>query len=173
VTPARTDALSETARAEAAEYRQGSDRPLSGYLKTMSVYAGLVGSLSAAVWRTGRLPERVSAGDLALVALATHKTSRLLSKDPVTSPLRAPFTRFRGRSGEAELAEEPRDGDRHVIGELVSCPFCVDQWVATGYVFGLALAPRATRFLAGVFAVRAGADALQFGYDWLQRAATG
>jgi hypothetical protein len=55
----------------------------------------------------------------------------------------------------------------------VSCPFCLGQWVATAFSFGLVLAPRTTRFLAGVMAVRAGADALQFGYDALQQATTG
>ncbi len=50
------------------------------------------------------LPHGYSAADFALVSVATHKLSRLLAKDPVTSPLRMPFTRFEGTSGEAELA---------------------------------------------------------------------
>ena len=42
--------------------------------------------------------------------MATHKLSRIIAKDPVTSPLRAPFTTFEGTSGPAELAEEPSSG---------------------------------------------------------------
>ncbi len=51
---------------------------------------------------------RIQLGDLALLSVATHKISRLLAKDPVTSPLRAPFTRFEGTSGPAELKEDVR-----------------------------------------------------------------
>jgi hypothetical protein len=159
----------------AASYRQGADRPLSGYVGTMAAYTAAVGGLAGLARWTGRpLPERIGAGDLALLAVATHKTARLLAKDPVTSPLRAPFTTFQGRSGESELAESPRDGGtRHTVGELLTCPFCLSQWVATGFAFGLVLAPRVTRFAAGLMGVRAGSDVLQFGYDALQQAVGG
>ena len=58
------------------------------------------------------------------------------------------------------------------MGELVSCPFCVGQWLATALSFGLVIAPRTTRFAAGVLAVRAGADTLQFAYSALQESAS-
>jgi Protein of unknown function (DUF1360) len=78
--------------------------------------------------------------------VATHKCARLLAKDPVTSPPRAPFTAFKGTSAPAELQEEPRGtGLRKAVGELIVCPFRVGQWVATGFVSGLVLRPRATR----------------------------
>jgi hypothetical protein len=51
---------------------------------------------------------------------------------------------------------------RHAVGELVTCPFCVSQWVATGFAFGFVLAPRATRQVAGVFASLELADLLQY-----------
>jgi hypothetical protein len=165
--------LRDSVRQIAQTYQHGADRPLPEYALTMGVYSGLVSALSAiARMRGRRLPDRPSLADTVLLAIATHKASRLLAKDPVTSPLRAPFTVFRGQSGESELAEKPRPGRREAFGELISCPFCVDQWLATVGAFGLVLAPRATRFAANVFAIRAGADVLQFGYDWLQRAAT-
>jgi hypothetical protein len=167
--------LSAWAHRRADTYRQGADRPLAGYLATMGVYGAAVGTLAGLAKAGGRtLPDRVDSHDLVLLAVATHKASRLLAKDPVTSPLRAPFTRFQGRSGESELAEAPRDGTgAHTVGELLTCPFCVSQWVATGFAFGLVLAPRTTRFAAALMAVRAGSDALQFGYDLLQRSASG
>ena len=57
----------------------------------MSVYGGLVGAIAVAAKLSGRpLPERISPWDAAVTTLATHKLSRLLAKDPVTSPLRAP-----------------------------------------------------------------------------------
>src|SRR5205085_6857823 len=101
--------------------------------------------------------------DIALLAVATHKLSRLIARDPVTSPLRAPFTRFAGTSGPAELKEDVRGtGPRQAIGELITCPFCVSQWVATTSTFGLLLAPRATRVALSTFTALTGADFLQF-----------
>ena len=113
---------------------------------------------------------RLSAGDILLIGTATHKLSRRVAKDPVTSPLRAPFTRFKGTSGPAELAEEPRGGStRHAIGELLTCPFCLSQWVATGFVFGMVVAPGATRLAASVLASLTVSDSLQFGYAILDQ----
>lgn len=159
-------------RAEADEYRDGHDQPLGAFLGTMGAYGAMVGAMAAYVAWSGRpLPRRLSWSDLALASLATHKLSRLVSKDTVTSPFRAPFTRFKGPSAPAELAEEVRgEGARKAVGELVSCPFCLDQWVATLAVFGLVVAPRPTRLAAGVFATVAGADILHFAYAKLQQA---
>lgn len=132
----------------------------------MGAYGVAVAALAGVVRRRGhRLPERVSIGDIALIAVAAHKLSRLIAKDPVTSPLRAPFTRFVGTTGPAELDEEVRGvGPRKAMGELVTCPFCIGQWIATGLAFGLVLAPRATRLVASVFTSLTVADFLQFAY---------
>ena len=37
-----------------------------------------------------------------------------------------------------------RDGLRHSIGELITCPFCLDIWIAAGFTIGLVFAPRLT-----------------------------
>lgn len=104
-----------------------------------------------------------------LSAVATHKLSRLITKDPVTSPLRAPFTRYQGQSGPAELQEEVRGtGARKAVGELITCPFCIDMWVATGLVAGFVFLPRVTRLAIDTLAVLAGADLLQFGYSLIE-----
>ena len=58
---------------------------------------------------------------------------------------------------------------RKALGELVSCPFCLGQWVATTDVFGLIVVPRATRAAASVFAVLTGSDMLQYAYAKLQQ----
>lgn len=156
-------------RAEADAYRDGEDRPVESFVAIMGTYAGLVALGSVAVRRRG-LPAGFSWSDVALVSVATHKLSRLISKDPVTSPLRAPFTRFAGTTGPAELKEEVRGGTvRRPIGELLTCPFCVSQWVATGLVFGMVLAPRATRLTASVFTATAGSDFLQFARTAVQQ----
>jgi hypothetical protein len=160
------DALHREKRA----YTQGEDRPVGSFLALTSVYGAAVAGLSALVRAKHReLPERLSAADLALVTVATHRLARTIAKDPVTSPLRAPFTQFAGTSGEAELHEEVRGtGVRHAVGELLTCPFCLAQWIGTGFAFGLVLAPRATRLTAGIFTIIAGADALQYAYAALQ-----
>lgn len=136
---------------------------LAPYLLLTGSYAAVLGAF---VWRfRDRLPETISAGDLALIGVASHKTSRALSTDKVTAPLRAPFTEHEGEAGPGELEESPRGtGLRHTVGELIVCPFCLDQWVATGYAAGLVVAPRATRFVASVMATVAISDFLHIGY---------
>jgi len=76
--------VTETART----YRRDEDRPLGGYLTVMAVFASLVAGAVGLAAATGRrLPNGMSPFD---VLLGTHKLSRILSKDAVTSPLRAP-----------------------------------------------------------------------------------
>lgn len=154
-------------------YARGEDRPLAGYLGAMSAYGLAVGAAALLARRRGvALPERISGGDLALIAVATHKLSRTIAKDAVTSPLRAPFTSYKEPAGAGELNEEVRaTGWTHGIGELLSCPFCLAQWVATVFVGGMVVAPRATRLVASVFAARAGSDMLQFAYAAAEHAA--
>ena len=158
-------------RRQQEEYAHGEDFPLGGYAAAMSVYGGAVAALAAAVRLTGtRLPSRISPWDTAITAVATHKLSRLIAKDPVTSPLRAPFTVFEGTSGPAELAEDVRgNGHRKTVGELVSCPFCLGMWVATAFTAGHVFAPRATRLATTTLATLAGSDFLQFAYAYAEQ----
>lgn len=167
------DAVADTAQRAARteqEYEGGADRPLRSYAGLLALYAATLAGFAAVLKVTGRqLPERFDARDLALMSVATHKLSRLIAKDPVTSPLRAPFTRYEGTAGPSELHEEVRGaGGRKAVGELLTCPFCVGHWVATGLAFGLVLAPRATRLVTSVFSTLAVSDALQFTYTALQ-----
>jgi hypothetical protein len=162
------------ARTQKHAYSPGEARPLGGDLGAMGVYLGLVSAGVAAVRASGReLPDRIPPGDAALLAVATFRLSRRIAKDPVTSPLRAPFTAFQGPSGHAEVAEEVREhgGVKHAVGELLTCPFCLAQWVATGLVFGYATAPNATRLVALTMTLVAGSDVLQFVYDAIQNGA--
>ena len=151
------------------EYAPGQDRPLPYYAGMIALYGTFV--TGAALWvrrRRSPLP-KLGAGDLLLVGMATHKLSRLVAKGSVTSPLRAPFTHLKGVSGPAELAEEVRgEGARKAVGELLTCPFCLSQWVATAFVFGLVVAPGATRLAAGVFTSLTVADFLQFAHAFAE-----
>ena len=50
-----------------------------------------------------------------------------------------------------------------------ACPFCIAQWIATGFAFGLVLAPRATRLVAGTLSAVTSSDWLQFAHSALQK----
>jgi Protein of unknown function (DUF1360) len=168
--------VGDTLHAQADEYRQGAPRPLGGYVLVMTIFAtvaGLAGLIAA--WTGRSLPRRVDPYDLALITAGTHKLSRTISKDAVTSPIRAPFTQYRGTGGPAEVMEDSRNSGavRHAVGELLSCPFCLDMWIATGFVIGLVFAPRFTRVVAATFTALAGADFLQLIYARAQQAAQG
>ncbi|GAB2596563.1 hypothetical protein Aab01nite_71870 [Paractinoplanes abujensis] len=158
-------------------YAPHDHRPLGGYAVAMGAFGALAASLAVAVKATGKpVPARPATADVVLLSLATHKLSRLLAKDSVTSPLRAPFTRYAEPAGAAELNEEVRDHEssvKHGLGELVSCPFCLAVWVATSLTGGLVLAPRLTRLAAVTLTATAVSDFLQLGYDVAKRAAEG
>ena len=103
--------------------------------------------------------------DIAVAGLATQKLSRLVAKQVVTTPIRAPFTEVVGSGGPAEIHERPVGaGWRRTVGELVNCPFCLDVWFATGVISSIAFAPRAGRTLAAGLAAVGVADFLQLAY---------
>ncbi len=161
-----TDTLRHTTERVSREvdaYRGDADLPMESFAGLLAVYGAFVAAGAVAVGRRG-LPERPAWSDVALVSVATHRLSRLIAKSPVTSPLRAPFTRFEGTTtGPAELKEKVRGtGARKAIGELVTCPFCISQWLATAFTFGLVLAPRGTRMTAAVLTSVTVADFLHF-----------
>src|SRR5215204_765777 len=162
--------LAEKAADKAAEikrgYAHGEDKPLGSHLTLVVAYNVLVGGFLAWRARSGKgFPRKIGVGDLLLAGVATHKVSRVIAKDRVTGPLRAPFTEFEEEGGPGEVEEKPRGrGMRRAIGELLVCPFCLGQWVATGLLTGLATLPRATRFVCSIFAAVAISDLLQIFY---------
>jgi hypothetical protein len=140
--------------------------PFLPYLGFMAIFGSLVAAALATARRQGReLPDQVSAGQLLLVGTASHKVSRVISKDKVTSPLRAPFTELEGKGGPAEFEESSRgSGLRKAIGELLICPYCLGLWVVAAFSVGLVFAPRVTRFVASLFAALTVSDFLQIAY---------
>lgn len=140
-------------------------RPLGSYVVLMGVYTTLTGVAAYALRHRRQSVRRPGPMDLLLLGLATQHLSRLVSKDGVTAPLRAPFTEFEGAAGEGEVNERVvGSGARHAIGELVSCPFCLDQWVATGLVAGWIAAPNLTTAAVSVLATAQLSDYLHLGY---------
>jgi hypothetical protein len=163
--------LRDWASRQAKEYANGEDRPLGGYVALMGVYtSGLLAAAGASRALGREAPQRIGASDLIQLTIATHRLSRTLSKDPVTSPLRAPFTQYAGLAAAGELHEEVRgDGIQHSAGELISCPMCLAQWVATALCAGLVLAPTATRLVLATMTAVGGADFLHHLYSVLEQ----
>jgi len=146
-------------------------RPLRGYLTLMAAFGTLSGRGLVAADRAGRLPERFSASDLGLAAVATYKLSRLISRDRITSGFRAPFTTFQDDSGHGEVEEAARGrGLRRAVGELLVCPDCVGLWVASGFMAGLVARPRAARTVAATLVIHAVSDALQTADEKIRQA---
>jgi hypothetical protein len=147
-------------------YAPGEQRPLAAYaLLSGGFFAALAGSLVAAR-AAGRDFERPTVPDIVLDGLAIQKVSRLLTKDKVTSFLRAPFTRYQEPAGHGELEEAPRgEGIRYAVGELLVCPYCTAQWIAAAFAVGHVSAPRTTRLLSAMWAAQALADGAQLLYS--------
>jgi hypothetical protein len=135
------------------EKEECDEQLLAEYAALLAFYVGSVAALTATAGERDRLPRRFGVLDLALLGVATHKLSRLVAKDRITSIIRAPFVNYIRSAGAAEVEEEPRGrGIQRGIGQLISCPYCIGPWCATALGFGFVFAPRATRFLAGILA---------------------
>jgi Protein of unknown function (DUF1360) len=139
--------------------------PFGSYALFAGVFNGAFGAALAAAGRSGRLPARVEAGDVVLVGVASHKLSRVITKDKITSFLRAPFTEYQAPGGPGEVEERPRgSGARRAVGELLICPYCLGLWLSGGMHVGLIYAPRLTRTVASTFTALTIADFLQIAY---------
>jgi Protein of unknown function (DUF1360) len=143
--------------------RSRRETPTRDYAALVAVFNGVLAT-SLLVRKCSRepLPERIEPKDLALFALATQKLSRVITKDKVTSAFRAPFTEVEGKGGPGEVEERAKGrGLRRAIGELLTCPFCLGTWIASGFIYGYIFVPRVTRAVASIFAVSGLADFLQ------------
>ena len=134
-----------------AEKEECDEQLLAEYAMLLTFYLVSVAALTGVALEKNLLPKRLKIVDLALIGIATHKLSRTIGKDRITSVLRAPFVNYIRSAGAGEVEEEPRGrGIQRGIGQLVSCPFCLGPWCATALTFGLVFAPRVTRFFAGI-----------------------
>jgi hypothetical protein len=103
-----------TSLASAQLIEASDERPLGAYAVLAASYASMFGGgLALALRRGHELPEGVDPRDLALYGVATHRLSRLLSREKVARFARAPFTDVDegADTPPAELSERPRGGD--------------------------------------------------------------
>jgi hypothetical protein len=133
--------------------------PYPAYAAITATFAGGLAVAGGLARLLGRDPREETALDLVVLAAATFKASRTISRDEVTSFLRAPFVEGEAHSG----AEEPLEtGDFHqAIGELVTCSRCIGTWVAAGLATTQILAPRMGRMLTWTLAAAGVNDFLQ------------
>src|ERR1051325_10703851 len=151
--------------AKTREKEECDEQLLAEYATMLGFYLASVAVLTGVALEQGRLAKRFGLLDLALLGIATHKLSRLVAKDRITSILRAPFVSYIRSAGAGEVEEEPRGrGIQRGIGHLISCPFCMAPWCATALAFGVLFAPRMARFFAGILASVAASDFLQRAY---------
>ena len=144
---------------------QEEEPDLPSYAAFAGLWAGGVATALAAARHQSRPLPSPSASDVLLVGTASHKLSRLVTKERIAAFIRAPFTEYQGPGGPAEVEERPRGaGVRRAIGELLVCPYCLGLWVATALELGLVFAPRVTRLLASTFTALTISDFLQIAY---------
>ncbi len=147
-----------------------AELPTSGYATLVTLFAGVFGTLLAVASVRRHLPKRIGAGDLLLLGTATHKLSRIVTRDRATMPLREPFAEFQGNGGAGEVDERPKGrGLQRAVGELVTCPFCIGPWIASALMTALVARPRPTRVVLGVLSSVALSDFLQLGYSAARR----
>ena len=146
-----------------------TEMPLGSYALLMGVYSSALAGYF--VWRGGRGKEafpRLGTEDLMLFGLATHKITRIIARDFVTAPVRAPFTRYEKKERAGEVSESSRgEGLQKAVGDLVSCTFCLGPWVGGVLACLHAVRPRETRLVASIFALTTLSDFLHRSYEWV------
>lgn len=150
-----------------AAYAGGKEEalPLGAYALILSVFIGGFGSLLVRAGRKHQLPERIGTRDILLLGVATHRLTRIITRERVTSTLRFPFTEYEGPGGAGEVKEHARGhGLQRALGTLLTCQFCAGPWVASTLTAGLIARPRETRAFASMLAMVTISDFLHQAY---------
>src|SRR5436190_2623807 len=168
--PAAADFSVENYGAKTIEKEKCDEQLLAEYATLRGCCIGSVAVLTGLATEKDRFPRRFSLLDLALLGIATHKLSRIVAKDRITSILRAPFVTYICSAGAGEVEEEPRGrGIQRGIGHLVSCPYCMAPWCAAALGLGFLLAPRVTRVFAEILVSVTASDFLHRAYTTMKQ----
>ena len=146
---------------------EGERQPLGSRLALSSGFVAAFAAFLFARRRSGAgLPERIDSRDLALLSGASFKLGRLIAKEKVSAPIRAPFTEYQGKAeAPGEVDERPRgSGLQAALGELLTCPYCLGMWVASALTVGLVTAPRETRLVASILSALGVSDFVHVAY---------
>src|SRR5262245_12592647 len=66
---------------------EADELPIGGYVTMMGVFMGSFVGLVTVARASGALPERLPIRDIALLGVATHKLTRIVTRERVTIPL--------------------------------------------------------------------------------------
>jgi hypothetical protein len=137
------------------------ERPLPEYATLTAAFWAVF--LGFVLTNRARIPERIPFDDFARVALASYKISRVIAKEDVTAFVRAPVT----EDADAHLPK--REGMGRVLGELVTCPYCLGLWISAGLFYSTVHFPRETRLATGIFSAYAVSDFLHAAFVRLRQ----
>ena len=137
----------------------------------MTTFAGVFGAMLWLGQKKKLLPRRVAPYDIALIGLATHRLTRIVTRDKVAEPIRSPFTEYQGPAGAGEVNERARGrGLRRAIGTLLTCQYCAGPWIASALFAALVARPRETRVVASMLAATAVSDFTHQAYAFVRHA---
>ena len=137
-------------------------RPYGAYAGITGAFVGGLAIAGALAHLLDRDPREHDALDLVVLAAATFKAARTITRDDVASFIREPFVEGEAGDGDEHPVET---GDlRQAIGELVTCSRCLGTWVAGGLATTQLLAPRFGRILTWTLAAAGLNDWLQAGF---------
>ena len=86
---------------------------------------------------------------LIVLGLAAYRAANILSNEPVTKPLRAPFVDETQKEGKT--VEEPKkSGFMGAVGLLIYCPSCTGVWLSAALVYFYVFYPGPT-FVVALF----------------------
>ena len=108
------------------------------------VFVTLYVGVMMALYFLGRLPTSIRPFDFVLLGLAAARLTDIISTDQIMEWLRRPFvkmetTEIAGR--EVETRTGRGRGLKKVLGDLLSCPWCVGVWVAASLTYAYFLMP--------------------------------
>ena len=132
--------------------------PHAAYAVILGTFAGGLAGAGALAKKLDREPQCQTALDFAILAAASFKAARTLSRDKVASVVRDPFVEGDAWDGDERPAGE---GMKRALGELVTCTRCVGTWTAAGLAATQIVAPRFGRLLTWSLGAAAANDFLQ------------
>ena len=132
--------------------------PHGSYALILGAFAGGLAGAGALAKRLDREPQCQTALDFAILAAASFKAARTLSRDKVASVVRDPFVEGEAWDGHEQPAGE---GMQRALGELVTCTRCIGTWTAAGLATTQIVAPRFGRLLTWSLGAAAANDFLQ------------
>lgn len=91
---------------------------------------------------------------LLVLGLAAYRAANIVSNEPVTKPLRAPFVDEAQTDGK--IIEQPKkSGFAGAMGLLIYCPSCTGVWLAAALVYFYVFYPVPTFVIAMFLALSA------------------